>query len=220
MKRVSLAALATLALLGAAGCQDAVTSPQLGPDASLRYGPSNPPPPPVETRATGSFCCAAEQVVTQQSPGLGQTFSLQRSSGFRPRFSFQGSSLRGPALDVQPQQVCSFSIPVRYFFNNESRSGSVHFESSSDDGVMSSSNGMVKFAHDDFSGAGTLEILGTPSPCLIVIDLSTVNDESSNFDDFSFNLFFDEALLYECGNTSCTPIEGSADMSGFVVGEG
>jgi hypothetical protein len=53
VKRVVLATLALV--IGAAACQDAVTSPQLGSNLSLRYRLSNPPPPPIDTGATGSF---------------------------------------------------------------------------------------------------------------------------------------------------------------------
>lgn len=222
MKRVSLAALATLALLVATGCQDAVTAPQL--DATLRNGVSFPPPPPENLTASGSFCCLSTSASSiQQSSGLQLSFSRQssgfrpsaskQSSRFRPSFSVQGSPLRGPAFTVQPG-CTSFTVPVRYLFNEPSNSGYVHFSDDADNAVGSSSNGMVKFAHGDFSGGGTLEI---QTECgLIVIDLSSVNDELSDF--FGgpfpgFNLFFDDALFYECGNTQdCTPVEGSAEI--------
>ena len=220
VKRVSLAALATLALLGATACQDAVTSPQL---SDVRNGfTSNPPPPPVEQIANGSFCCTTDALSIQQGSGLQLSFSRQssgfrpwsskQSSGFRPSFSVQGSPLSGPAFTVQPG-CTSFSVPVTYLFNETDNSGYVHFSDDADNAVGSSSNGMVKFAHGDFSGHGTLEI---QTECgLIVIDLSSVNASSSFFGGAfpGFNLFFDDALFYECGNTEdCTPIEGSANM--------
>jgi hypothetical protein len=198
MKRVSLAALA---LIGAAGCQDALTSPQLGADSNLRYAVSNPPPPPIDGRANGSFCCVSTSVTPSSS--------IQQSSGFR--FSVQGSSLRGPAFTVQ-SGCTSFFVPFTYLFNKQTNAGFVHFSNDPDNAVSSSANGMVKFAYDDFSGAGTLQI---QTECgLIVIDLSSVNDNSSFFGGSfpGFNLLFDSALFYECGDTSCEPIEGSADI--------
>jgi hypothetical protein len=203
VKRLSLAALATLAILSAAACQDAVTSPQL---SDLRNGlSSNPPPPPVETIATGSFFGTSIDVVG--SP----TFS-----GFQPRFSIQQSGGIGQRLDVSASVVCPFSIPVRFLYNPTEGNGYVHFESD-DNGVIASSNGMVKYKKGDFSGKGSLEIL-VEGCGLIVIDLASVNDANSFFctnDANCFNLFFDDALLYPCGNTEdCSPIEGTADMSG------
>jgi hypothetical protein len=198
MKRVSLAALA---LIGAAGCQDAVTSPQLGTDSNLRYAVSNPPPPPIDGRANGSFCCVSTSVTPLSS--------IQQSSGFR--FSVEGSSLRGPAFTVQPT-CTSFSLPFTYLFNKQTQSGYVHFSNDPDNAVASSANGMVRFAHGDFSGAGTLEI---ETDCgLIVIDLSSVLDNSSFFGQpFGFQLSFESALFYfGCPDKSCTPISGSADI--------
>jgi len=99
-------------------------------------------------------------------------------------------------------------------FNEQSNAGYVHFSNDPDNDVTSSSNGMVKYAHGDFSGAGSLEIQTTCG--LIVIDLSSINDGSSFFGGqfAGFNLFFDDALLYPCGTTDCTPTEGSADIFG------
>jgi hypothetical protein len=219
VKRVSLATLAALALIGAAACKDAVTSPQLGPDSNSRYDVSNPPPPPIETSADGSFTPDNPPLESiQQSSGFQPSFS-KKLSGFQPslkqpsglRFSVQGSSLSRPAFTVSPG-CTSFSIPATYFFNEQSNAGYVHFSSDAN-GVNSSSNGMVKFAHGDFSGEGTLTLQA--EGCLLVIDLSSVNDNSSFFGGTfpGFNLFFDDALLFECGNTQdCDPIEGSADM--------
>jgi hypothetical protein len=112
--------------------------------------------------------------------------------------------------------VCSFSIPARFFYGPKEKNGWVHFENG--EGVTASSNGMVTNKNGDFSGKGTLQIVTTCG--LVVIDLSSVNDGSSffcGFDQNCWHLFFDEALLYECGNTTdCTPIEGTANMEGGV----
>ncbi|MFN2601938.1 MAG: hypothetical protein ABR582_04165 [Gemmatimonadaceae bacterium] len=99
-------------------------------------------------------------------------------------------------------------------FNEQSKAGYVHFSNDPDNAVTSSADGMVKYANGDFSGAGTLQI---QTECgLIVIDLSSVNDNSSFFGDqfAGFELFFDNALFYSCGTTDCLPVEGSADISG------
>lgn len=214
MKRVSLAALATLALIGASACQDAVTSPQFG--AELRNGVSYPPPPPEQLTANGSFCCEETIPSSVQQTSWFQPSTSKKSSGFHPalRFSVQGSSLSRPAFTVQPG-CTSFSIPATYMFNEKSKAGYVHFSDDPDNAVNSSSNGLVKFAHGDFSGHGTLEI---ETDCgLIVIDLSSVNDGSSFFGGqfAGFDLFFDTALLYlGCPDKSCVPIEGSADIFG------
>lgn len=69
VKRVVLATLALV--IGAAACQDAVTSPQLGSNLSLRYRVSNPPPPPIDASATGSFTTSSAS-----------SFSIQASCSF------------------------------------------------------------------------------------------------------------------------------------------
>jgi len=222
VKRVSLAALATLALIGASACQDAVTSPQ--PGAEVRNGVSYPPPPPEQLTASGSFCCTTSSVssiqqssgfqpsLTKKLSGLQPSFPKQ-STGFRPLFSIQGSPLLRPRLTIQ-SGCTTFFVPATYMFNEPSNSGYVHFSSDPNNDVTSSANGMVKYASGDFSGAGTLEIL---TDCgLIVIDISSVNDASSFFGGqfAGFNLFFDSALLYPCGTTDCTPTVGSADIFG------
>jgi hypothetical protein len=205
VKRLSLAAMATLAILSASACQDAVTSPQL---TDIRNGrSSNPPPPPVEETAAGSFISTATLLAPSASPQF---------SGFQPRFSIQQSAgLGSPRFDVSTSTFCPFTIPVRFFYNPNDGNGYVHFESS-DNGVIASSNGMVKKHGDDFSGKGSLEIL-VEGCGLIVIDLASVNDANSSFCGFDqncFNLYFDDALLYPCGDTSCSPIDGTANMSG------
>lgn len=65
VKRVVLATLALV--IGAAACQDAVTSPQLGSNLSLRYRVSNPPPPPIDASATGSFTTSSASSFSVQA---------------------------------------------------------------------------------------------------------------------------------------------------------
>src|SRR6478736_2569779 len=102
VKRVSLAALATLAILSATACQDAVTSPQL--NAELRNGRSSfPPPPPDDQTATGSFV-GGTTLLSQRTPGF--RFSIQQSSGLGAKFD-----------EVSTSVFCPFSIPVKFFYN-------------------------------------------------------------------------------------------------------
>jgi hypothetical protein len=112
--------------------------------------------------------------------------------------------------------VCSFTVPATFLYHPAEINGWVHF-GNSDNGVIASSNGMVTYKNGDFSGKGTLQIL-VEGCGLIVIDLSSVNDANSFFcqgNQNCWDLFFDDALLYECGNTTdCDPIEGTADIQG------
>lgn len=223
MTRVSLAALATLALLGAAACQDATTSPSQN-GAELRYGLSNPPPPPIDTGAGGSFFAA--NLRAEPSGGLLQPrYSIQQSfaqrlAPARPRFRVGGVPASGPAFSLQTSTF--FRIPVTYLFNPTLLNGYVHFTSDDENGVNSSSNGMVKVKKGIVSGKGKLTI--ELADGVLVIDLGSVQqppsfigciteigpDQLSGPGGVCFELFFADATFTPTGGD---PIEGSVDMS-------
>ena len=113
MTRVSLAALATLALLGAAACQDAITSPQGSIDSSLRLRVSNPPPPPADTGASGSFL--GTTLRAEPSGKLLQPrFSIQQ--GFGPMSSpSHGRQTRARRPKLPASRICRDSPPPAQF---------------------------------------------------------------------------------------------------------
>jgi len=221
--RVSLAALATLALLGAAACQDAITSPQGSIDSSLRLRVSNPPPPPADTGASGSFI--GTTLRAEPSGKLLQPrFSIQQgfgpmSSPSRPGFLVNHAPASGPASSFQSST--NFHIPITYFFSPADANGYIHFSSDQDNGVNSSSNGMLKVRDGVISGKGMLTIETYDG--VVVIDLSSVQqppsfigcgapeigDAPTSPGGVCFELFFTEATFTPTGGE---PIEGSVQM--------
>jgi len=221
--RVSLAALATLALLGAAACQDAITSPQGNTDLSLRLRVSNPPPPPADTGASGSFIgttLRAEPTGKLLQP----RFSIQQGFGpmatpSRPSFLVSHAPTSGPANSFQSSTF--FHIPITYFFSPAGANGYIHFSSDHDNGVNSSSNGMLKVKNGIISGKGKLTIETFDG--VVVIDLSSVQQPPSFIGcgppeigeapttpgGVCFELFFTEATFTPTGGE---PIEGSVQM--------
>ncbi len=175
MNRVSLASLAAVALIGAAACQDAVTSPGSTNDLTLRYRISNPPPPPIDTGANGSF--TSTTLRADPSPRfLGPRYSIFQSGSpaQKTKFSVLAPPTRG-ALDFA-QSSENFNIPITYLFNPTSLFGYVHF-SNDPDGVNSSSNGMIKNNNGVLSGKGTLTLDVPGGP--LIIDLSSLVPEDS-----------------------------------------
>jgi hypothetical protein len=181
--------LATLAIIAAAACQDAVTSPQNA--AELRDAvASNPPPPKIDTGATGRFQPAA-------------TLRTQPTGLLQPRFTVSGAP-RATAFDFE-QNAFFFSVPVDYLFNPTQNAGHLHFQNDPN-GVDASSNGMVKYSHGDFSGKGILTI--ETNEGTLIIYLASVNDALSQFgpcgDGPCFHVFFDHATL--------DGVDGTVDM--------
>lgn len=161
MRRIPLAALALV--IGAVACQEVATSPESGATANLtpRYR-GNPPPPPIDTGATFSFGA--------------QTFSsLGQSSPWASRFSIRlASALQEPNCEGTPTDV---TVPVRYMFDPAGNNGYLHFLSDANTDVQADANGVVKMKDGHFTGKGTVEVL--IDGCVLVIDLSTVTDQSS-----------------------------------------
>lgn len=175
MKRVSLAAVAAIALIGAAACQDAVTSPANSNDLALRYRVvGNPPPPPIDTGANGSFTPSPTLRVEPTPRFFGPRYSIFQSASPTRRTSISRAPTRG-ALDFQ-QTSFNFNIPITYFFDKTSNDGYVHF-SNDPDGVNSSSNGMIKNKNGVLSGKGTLTI--ETADGTLIIDLSSLVQEDS-----------------------------------------
>jgi len=175
VNRVSLAAVAAIALIGAAACQDAVTSPQPG-DLRLALRSSNPPPPPIDTGSTGSFQPNATLRAPSTPQFLQPRYSIVQSSSpsQRTKFSILGAPTH-QRFDFT-QNSFFFSVPITYLFNPTSKSGYIHF-SNDPDGVNSSSNGMIKNHNGVLSGKGTLEIQTNEG--LLVIDLSSIEQPPS-----------------------------------------
>jgi len=176
VNRVSLAAVAAIALIGAAACQDAVTSPGSSNDLTLRYRiAGNPPPPPIDTGANGTFIAATLRA--EPTPrSLGPRYSIFQSSSPAQKTKFSVSAPPTRGAFVFTQTAINFNLPITYFFNPTSHSGYVHF-SNDPDGVNSSSNGMIKEKNGVLSGKGTLtiDVVGGP----LIIDLSSLVQEDS-----------------------------------------
>ena len=173
--RVSLAAVAAVALIGAAACKDAVTSPENSSDSALRYRiVGNPPPPPIDTGANGSFTPATTLRAEPTPRFFGPQYSIFQSASPTRRTSISRVPTRG-ALDFQ-QTAFNFNLPITYFFNKTSNDGYVHF-SNDPDGVNSSSNGMVTNHGGVLSGKGTLTIETFEGT--LIIDLSSLVQQDS-----------------------------------------
>lgn len=173
VKRVSLA-VAAVALLGAAACQDAVTSPQPG---DLRFfRTSNPPPPPIDTGSTGSFVPATDLRAPSTPRILQPRFSIVQSSSPAQRTKFSVFAPPNRRAFDFTQNSFFFSVPITYLFNPTSKAGYIHFSNDAD-GVNSSSNGMIKNKNGVLSGKGTLQIQTTEG--LLVIDLSSIEQPPS-----------------------------------------
>ena len=218
MKRVSLAVVAAVAIVGVVACQDAVTSPESNnSDLTLRYGISNPPPPPIDTGARGSFSFA--DLRAPSAPKFLQPrYTIVQSLSPAPQRTILGTP-RAPKLDAF-QSPFGFNVPVTYLWNPTRSSGYLHF-SNDPDGVNASSNGMIKNNHGKLSGKGTLQIQTDVG--LLVIDLSSldpsqsslgcpvpdINAAPSNDGQVCFHLFFTHATLYFTDDGS---EEGTAEM--------
>jgi hypothetical protein len=216
--RVSLAAVAAVALIGAAACKDAVTSPENSSDLTPRYDVGNPPPPPIDTGATGSFLSSIPELrAPSTSKFLQPRYSIVQSSPTESRQAIVAAP-RAPRFDFS-QSPFFFSVPITYLFNPTKNAGYIHF-SNDPDGVNSSANGMIKNNHGKLSGKGKLQIQTDAG--LLVIDLSSIQQPPSflgcpipetfaptNVGDVCFSLFFDHATLYPPVGD---PIEGSAQM--------
>jgi hypothetical protein len=218
--RVSLAVVAGLALIGAAACKDAVTSPGNSSDLTLRYGISNPPPPPIDTGASGFFS-AADLRAPVTPKFLQPRYSIVQSSSPVERQKLSILAPPGAHRFSLSQNPFLFSVPVTYFFNPTSRDGYLHF-SNDPDGVNASSNGMIKNHLGVLSGKGMLQIQTTGGG-LLVIDLSSIQQPPSflgcgtetagpaatNNGGVCFHLFFSQATFFP---PTGPPQQGSAQM--------
>jgi hypothetical protein len=194
-----------MALIGAAACKDAVTSPENNSDLALRYGISNPPPPPIDTGASGFFS-AADLRAPSTPKFLQPRFTIVQSSSPAERQKL--SILAAPRAHrfSLSQSPFLFSVPVTYFFNPTLNDGYLHF-SNDPDGVNASSNGMIKNHQGVLSGKGTLQIQTDQG--LLVIDLSSIQQPPSFLGcspptfgaptspgGVCFHLFFSQATLF------------------------
>lgn len=222
MKRLSPAVLAVLALIGAAACQDAVTSPQLSVDVEGQLAnASNPPPPPIDTGARGRFR-PGTSLRAEPTPRF-----------FQPRFSIVQSTLPQPRSTVLglPRRLRNdividafdFFIPVKYELNKKRDNGHVDFKKiKHSKAILKECN--VHWEHGVFKGHGTLKIQ-TEQQGLLVIDCESVNQDESFMepcgDGFTvgercFHLVFDVATLDgDPGSvemiTSCDPDDVEAE---------
>ncbi len=128
MKRVSLAALTGFALIGAAACQDALTSPQLAADARYEREAGNPPPPPIDTGATGSFFATETetffQTLSNFSIPVTYMFNKTGNSGF---LHFSSDDANG--VDASSNGMVKFNAPADF-------SGKGTVEIQTDEGLL------------------------------------------------------------------------------------
>ena len=206
MKRASLATL--VLTIGAAACQDIITSPEPSADRDVLYGVSNPPPPPIDTGAMVTFS-ATEPTSFEQSTPSQPGFSIRLASSLQ-------ASCTGDAAVI---------IPVTYLYNPQGSSGYLHFSDAPAQSVDASANGMVKMKEEggvqDFSGKGAVSIL--IGDCEFIINLESVVDAQSSFgacdtiipdaigtqrvEQGCFTLSFSEVLLngVDVGDATMTP---------------
>lgn len=198
MKRLSPAILAALALIGAAACKDAVTSPQVAADAGLAYSVSNPPPPKIDTGANGRYSPDPSLRVAPLDILRRPRYTIQQSSPLQQRMTVLGLPQR-PAFFQSSED---FNIPAQYSLNTEQTKGELQFKTirESKEVVKTCT---VKYLNGVFTGKGTLEIQTAEG--LLVIDCSSVQQPPLSWFEpcgdlvtpgqRCFHLVFDDAWL-------------------------
>jgi len=212
VKRNSLLALG--ALLGAAACQDALTSPH--PKGYLQYGiSSNPPPPPIDTGARGQFLPDPALRADPAPRFLQPKYSILESASPQKR-----TTLFGPpraTSNVIVIDASDFFLPVKYNLSKDGLNGELDFLTIKDSKAVLKQC-KVTMVNGVFYGKGLLTIQTTEG--LLVIDCSSVEQSPVSYfercgsGDRCFHLVFDDATLDGLPGsveviTSCDPQEAS-----------
>lgn len=217
MKRSSLFALSAVVL--AAACQDAVTSPQLSGD--ILYGiTSNPPPPPIDTGARGRFLPDPALRADPAPQFLQPRFSILQSASpqvKRTVFGLPQATRNDFIIDA-----FDFFIPVKYELNKKGDNGHVDFKKiKHSHDILKTCN--VHWEHGVFKGEGTLQIQTEEG--LLIIDCESVNQDESYFErcgtgptERCFHLVFDDATLD--GEPGSVELITSCDPEDFINEEG